>query len=110
LSGKINRFRAKKRVDIRRYSAKFPSTMKSDSLNGTLTFILGVLVVLGVICAVRMVMITHELRQLQKEATRDNFLMAQMRGVLNDTQLYYQKYQDPKLAQILQSVSRPAHH
>lgn len=84
--------------------------MKSDSLNGILTFILGVLVVLGVICAVRMVMITHELRTLQKEATRANLLIMQARAVLNDSELYYQKYQDPKLAQILQPVTRQASH
>ena len=97
-------------MDIRRYSAKFPSTMKSETLNVALTFILGVLVVLGVICAVRMVMIHHEIRTLQKEASRYNFMIAQARAVYSDAQLYYQKYPDPKLAQILQSVTKPASH
>lgn len=97
-------------MDIRRYSAKFPSAMKYETLNGVLTFILGVLVVLGVICAVRMVMIHHEVRTLQKEATQSNFYIMQTRAVLNDSQLYYQKYQDPKLAQILESVSRSSSH
>lgn len=95
-------------MDIRRCSATFPFTMKSESLNGILTFILGVLVVLGVIFAVRMIMITHELRSLQKEATRYNAIMVQTQAVFNDAQLYYQKYQDPALAQILRVAAKPA--
>jgi len=110
LSKIINDFPAKKRVDICRCSATFPSTMKCETLNGILTFILGVLVVLAVISAVRLVMMHHELRSLQTEATRANFLMMQAQAVVNDAQLYYQKNPDPKLAQILQSVSKPANH
>jgi hypothetical protein len=85
--------------------------MKSDTLNGILTFVLGVLVVLGVICAVRMVLLTHELRYLQRQATTYNSIMVQTEAMYNDAQAYYQKNQDPALARILQTAqAKPANH
>lgn len=85
--------------------------MKSDTCNGILTFVLGVLVVLGVIFAVRMVLITRESRQLQRQAMFDNLRLTQAQGMLNDAAAYNQRYQSPELTRILQSVQpRAATH
>jgi hypothetical protein len=85
--------------------------MKSDTLNGILTFVLGVLVVLGVIFAVRLILITHDARLLQRQAMLDNLRLTQAQGMLNDALAYNQKYQSPELSRILQSIQpRAANH
>jgi hypothetical protein len=104
--GKINFFCAKK-VDKRCGSAKFLPTMKFETLNGILTFVLGVLVVAGVICAVRMVMLHHDLRMLQREAARDQAILVQTQRFLNDTAAYDQKYPNPELTRIVQILAPP---
>jgi hypothetical protein len=100
-------FHAKK-VDKCRRSAKFPPTMKLETLNGILTFVLGMLVVAGVILAVRMVMLHHDLRSLQREATRDQSLLVQTEQMYGDAAAFNQKNPSPELAHILQIVVRPA--
>ncbi|HEX3624093.1 MAG TPA: hypothetical protein VH280_01570 [Verrucomicrobiae bacterium] len=83
--------------------------MKSDTLNGVLTFVLGVLVVLGVICVLRVVIITHELRSLQSREVMDHNVMLQTQAVYADAATYNKQYRDPELARILQSiVKQPA--
>ena len=82
--------------------------MKCETLNGVLTFVLGVLVVLGVIMAVRIISLTHEYRTLQKQAVIYQTVIAQTQGAYNDAVVYNQRYQDPVLAQILRSATKPA--
>jgi hypothetical protein len=82
--------------------------MKFETLNGVLTFVLGVLVVLGVIMAVRIISLTHEYRTLQKQAVIYQTIIAQTQGAYNDAVVYNQRYQDPVLAQILRSATKPA--
>jgi len=82
--------------------------MKFETLNGVLTFVLGVLVVLGVIMAVRIISLTHEYRTLQKQAVIYQTVIAQTQGAYNDAVVYNQRYQDPVLAQILRSATKPA--
>jgi len=86
--------------------------MKFETLNGILTFVLGVLVVFGVILAVRMILLTHDLRTLQKEASHDQALIVQTEQIYNDATAYNQKAQSPELSRILQTVvqNKPATH
>lgn len=81
--------------------------MKCDMLNGILTFVLGVLVVLGVIMAMRMAMLTHELRTWQNQAAIRQAIMMQTTSVYNAAAAYNQRYNDPRLSQILSTVVQP---
>ncbi len=83
--------------------------MKFETLNGILTFVLGVLVVLGVVFALRVVDISRDARHLQKLALQDNAVMVQTQQLFADAAAYNQKYQSPDLTRILQSMAaRPA--
>jgi sensor histidine kinase YesM len=101
----------KKTVDKRRDSVTFPPIMNSDSLNGVLTFVLGVLVVLAVILAMRMALLTHETRVLQRQAQIAQEVIVQTQAVYNDAAAYNQRANDPTLARILQGAkgNSPAH-
>lgn len=101
---KINFFQVKKQVDNRRLFAKFPPTMKSDTLNGVLTFVLLVLVLAGVILALNVTFQTRTLRAMQQRALVSKFNLERVQAVFNDTKAYYQKKPTPELARILQSV------
>ena len=83
--------------------------MKNDSLNGILTFVLGVLVVLGVYFALKTVDVSHESRTLLSKATYANAQLIQARALAADAQAYNQKYPSAELTRILQSVQAPQH-
>jgi hypothetical protein len=105
---KINLFCAKKQVDNCGLFVKVPPTMRNDTLNGILTFVLGVLVVLGVIFALRVVNIMHETRVLGSAAVQANGNMARAQGLLNEAVAYNKKYPNPQLTSILESLqTRP---
>ncbi|MGH7943355.1 MAG: hypothetical protein ACREFR_20030 [Limisphaerales bacterium] len=78
--------------------------MKNETLNGVLTFILGVLVVLGVIFALRVVNVSHEMRQLETAAAIDNNKLNLAQAVLNETVAYNNKFKNPQLTSILNAV------
>jgi len=83
--------------------------MKCETFNGILTFVLGVLVVLAVILAMRLALLTHETRTLQRQAQIAQAIIVQTQSVYNDAMAYNQKYYDPTLARILQgAMGRPA--
>ena len=83
--------------------------MKNESLNGTLTFVLGALVILGVFFALKVVFITHETHQLQAQASEANVAIIRTQAVFNEAQAYNQRYRDPELARILDSIrAKPA--
>ena len=86
--------------------------MKSETLNGILTFVLGVLVILGVILALRLVAITKETRQLQQMALAAKVNLARAQGVFSAAQAYNQKYPTTELTRILQAVqpAKPVNH
>ena len=84
--------------------------MKSETLNGVLTYVLGVLVVLAVYFALRTVFITREARSLSSQALLAGNKIAQTQAILNDAQIYNQKYQDPALTQIFKAAAKPANH
>lgn len=104
---KINFFPAKKRVDNRRLFAKFPPTMKSETLNGILTFVLGALVVVGVVLALRLVFVTRDTRTLQDMTMLSKLNIARAQEVFGEAQAYNQKYPSAELTRILQSVQKP---
>ncbi|HXC36372.1 MAG TPA: hypothetical protein VNV43_10890 [Candidatus Acidoferrales bacterium] len=78
--------------------------MKSDTLNGVLTFVLLVLVLAGVILALNVTFQTRTLRAMQQRALVSKFNLERVQAVFNDTKAYYQKKPTPELARILQSV------
>ena len=81
--------------------------MKCEMLNGILTFVLGVLIVAGVILAVRMAILTHEYRTWQKQAAICQAVIVQTQSVYNDAVAYNETYKDPRLAQILSMMAKP---
>ncbi len=83
--------------------------MKSDTLNGVLTFVLGVLVVLGVVFALRVASATHESRLLQSQALLANARLVKARELAAAVVAYNQKAQSPELTRILQSLQPPSH-
>lgn len=107
---KINLFYTKKQVDNRHVLAKFQPTMKSETLNGILTFLLGLLVVAGVILALRLVNLTRNTRTLQRTALVDNALMVRAQSLYADAKAYNKQYPNPQLESILQSVETKAPH
>jgi hypothetical protein len=83
--------------------------MKSDTLNGVLTFVLGVLVVLGVVFALRVASATHESRLLQSQALLANARLVKARELAAAVVAYNQKAQSPELTRIIQSLQPPSH-
>ena len=78
--------------------------MKSETLNGILTFVLGVLVVLGVVFALKVVFVTHDTRVLQSQAVYANTRILEARALVADVQAYNQKNPSVELQHILQSL------
>ena len=101
---KINFFCGKKRVDNLLVFDTFRPTMKFETLNGILTFVLGVLVVAGVVLALNVAFVTHDTRNLEQTASIAKIKLAQAQGVLAATVAYNQKYPSTELTHILQSV------
>jgi len=94
-------------VDNPRLSDTLPPTMKSETLNGILTFVLGMLVVAGVVLALRLVFVTKEARELQQMTVVSKVNIARAEGVFGEAQAYNQKYPSAELARILQMVQKP---
>jgi sensor c-di-GMP phosphodiesterase-like protein len=81
--------------------------MKSETLNAVLTFILGVLVVAGVVLALRLVFVTKQTRQLAQMVAYSQFNIARAEAVFHDAATYNQKASSPELNRILQLVQKP---
>jgi hypothetical protein len=78
--------------------------MNSGLLNSALTFVLGVLVVLGVIFALQTINRTRETRGLQVEVAAINNSYMRLQALAADVNAYNQKTPNPDLTRILQSV------
>lgn len=93
-------------------SLDFPgSLMKSDMINSILTFVLGVLLVAGVIFALQAINHTREFRSLNKQVARVQSSVLQAQALANDVALYNQKNPAPELTKLLQSIQvKPAAH
>lgn len=78
--------------------------MRSEILNEILTFVLGILVVLGVIFALQTINRTRELNTLQVQAVAINQNYLRLQGLVNEVLVYNQKYPNPELTHILQNT------
>lgn len=87
--------------------------MKFDALNAFLTFVLGVLVVAGVVLALNVAFVSHETRVMQQTAIVSKVNLERAQGVFAEAKAYYQKNPSPELDRILKSVptkpSTPRH-
>jgi hypothetical protein len=78
--------------------------MKCETTNAILTFMLGVLVVAGVIFALQTIFLTREFRTLSIQATMANTSLMQAQNLANEVAAYNQKNPNPELTKILQAV------
>jgi len=86
--------------------------MKCETTNSILTFVLGALVLLGVLFALQTFFLTRELRQLGVRAAANNNALAQMQGsaqaLFNDVTAYNKKNPSPELTKLLEPPAKPA--
>jgi hypothetical protein len=83
--------------------------MKSETTNTVLTFILGVLVLLGVIFALKTINHTRELRSLTSQAVNANAMLISEQTFFNDCLEYGKTHSD--INRILQPFeTKPAIH
>jgi hypothetical protein len=86
--------------------------MKCETTNSILTFVLGVLILLDVVFALRTINGTREFRALEIQAAQAQAALAQIqqiRAIGSDAMLYNQKNPSPELTRILQTAqARPA--
>jgi hypothetical protein len=78
--------------------------MKSNATHTFLTFVLGVLAVAGVICALQTIFLTRELRSLSAQATFANSSLVQAQSLAADVAGYNQKNPSPELTRVLQTI------
>jgi hypothetical protein len=85
--------------------------MKCDSTNCILTFVLGVLLVLGVVFVLQTINHTREFRSLTVKATQAQTALLQAQSLANDVSVYNQRYPSPELTKLLQAIqTKPAAH
>jgi len=83
--------------------------MKCETMNTVLTYILGVLALLGVIFALQTIFRTREYRSLTIQATIANNAFVRVQSLANDAMAFNQKNPNPELTRILQSIqAKPA--
>ncbi len=83
--------------------------MKCETTNTVLTYILGVLALLGVIFALQTIFRTREYRSMTVQAAQANNALMRVQSLANDAQAYNQKNPSQELARILQSAqAKPA--
>jgi hypothetical protein len=78
--------------------------MKCDTTNAILTFVLGVLLVLGVVFALQAINHSREFRSLSSQTTQDQNVVLQAQALANDVAVYNQKTPSPELTKVLQSI------
>ena len=78
--------------------------MKCETMSSVLTFVLGALIVLGAIFAVRTINHTRELRSLQIQAANINANYARLQALANDVIAYNQKSPSPELTRFIQGT------
>jgi hypothetical protein len=80
--------------------------MKCETTNSILTFVLGALVVFGVLFLVRTTFLTRQLRQLNAQAAADNSNLMQIQGpaqaLINDVIAFNKSNPSPELTKLLQ--------
>jgi hypothetical protein len=81
--------------------------MKCETTNTILTFVLGVLILLDVLFALRTINSTREFRSLEIQASQAQAALLQVQQVEsigNDAMAYNQKNPSPELTRILQTA------
>jgi hypothetical protein len=78
--------------------------MKSDATTTALNFVLGVLVILGLVFASLSILRTRELRRMTSNAAIANSMLLRAQGLANDVAVYNVSAKSPELTRILQSV------
>lgn len=95
--------RPKKVVDICRQSARVPRlVMKSDTTNTILTLVLAVLVLAGVLFALKAIFGTRELRSMSMQYNAANTSLMRQQAFLNECEFYSKTH--PAITSILESV------
>ena len=85
--------------------------MKSDTTTTVLNFLLVLLAVAGVFCAMLTVNRTRDFRRLSQEATGDKDSIVRVQSLGTEVNAYNQKKPDPVLTQILNpSPAKTASH
>jgi len=82
--------------------------MKSEIMNTILTYVLGVLALLGVIFALQTIFRTRELRTLQIQAAFDNANVMRLQALASEALAYNQKNPSPELNRIFQPAQTNA--
>jgi len=97
-------------VDICRQSAKFGAfVMKSETTNTVLTFVLGVLVLAGVLFALQSIFRSRELRNLQAQTIACQSNMNRLNMLMNEAVVYGKVH--PDINRVLQPFeAKPATH
>jgi len=81
--------------------------MKCNTTNTVLTFLLGALLLLDVVFALRTIIYSRELRSLQIQAMQDQAFLnqfGQLESIAKDTIAYNQKNPTAELTRILQAA------
>jgi hypothetical protein len=82
--------------------------MKSEIMNTILTYVLGVLALLGVIFALQTIFRTRELRTLQIQAAVDNANVMRLQALAGEAMAYNQKNPSPELTRLFQPAQTNA--
>ena len=83
--------------------------MKCETTNSVLTYVLGVLALLGVIFALQTIFRMREYRSLTMQAAQANNALIRIQALANDALAYNQKNPSPELTRIIQSIQvKPA--
>jgi uncharacterized membrane protein len=81
--------------------------MKNDNITTALNLVLALLVILGVVFALRTIFLTRELRTLQFQAGQANAYLMGIEGLANDTIAYSQKNPNADILRIIQDAQKP---
>ena len=79
--------------------------MKNDTTTVFLNFVLGALVIVGVVLAYFNMKDTRELRYLNPQAMQANNFIVKIQALANDVAAYNTQAKSPELAKALQSIS-----
>jgi hypothetical protein len=83
--------------------------MKNDNITTALNLLLAVLVIAGVVCALRTIFITRALRTLQIQATQANAYRMAVDALAQDAFAFQQKNPNAELQRILPPIqAKPA--
>ncbi len=83
--------------------------MKSELTSLILTFVLGLLAILGVVFAMQTIFLTREFRSISAQATYANNSLMQAQALAADVGAYNAKYPSPELTKLLAAVQpKPA--